>query len=75
MGSMPDTPLMPGDTVRIPSIPAVGRVVAISSGLKIKKWPIVVRVPGQGERSFALDEIEKLPDQAWAPLPMGGPLP
>ncbi len=64
-----------GDTVRIPAIPAVGRVIAVSSGAKLKRWPILVSVPGHGELAFAIEDLEKLPDRAWAPLPMGGPLP
>ena len=58
-----------GDTVRIKSLPAVGRVVAISSGAKLRRWPILVSVPGHGDRAFALAELEKVPDRAFAPLP------
>ncbi len=65
-----------GDTVRVKAISAVGHVVAVSSGQKIKRWPIVVAVPGHGEMAYGIDELEKLPaTTALTVPPFGMPFP
>lgn len=59
-----------GDTVRVKTTtpPTVGRITRISTGEKLKRWPYLVSVPGHGEMSLGIADLEKLPDRAFAPM-------
>lgn len=60
-----------GDKVRVHPLLAVGQVTRVATG-KLKRWPYLVLVPGYGERSFAADELEKLPATAALTVPPAG---
>jgi hypothetical protein len=55
-----------GDKVRVHPLRAVGQITRVATG-KLKRWPYLVLIPGFGERSFAADELERLPAGATVP--------
>jgi hypothetical protein len=62
------TELAVGDKVRVHPLRQVGQITRVATG-KLKKWPYLVLVPGFGERSFAADELERLPVTVVPTLP------